>query len=117
VHVDSDQEQDEEGEFQTWTGWSSISSISRRQQSNAPGESSGFRYPLLPLRGSIATAKFTLRAGGKRGKGFEIYLPLLMDTSYKFRAALPPVQKLPKNLYTFISNRFSCYMRQVIELD
>jgi hypothetical protein len=51
-----------------------------------------------------ATGQFTLKAGGKKGTGFIISLPQLMDPKYKFHVACPELRMLPKNLCTFITN-------------
>jgi hypothetical protein len=60
-----------------------------------------------------ATGWFTLKAGEKKGTGFIVSLPMLMDPKYKFQVACPELWMLPKNLYTFITNRYTSYLPDV----
>ncbi len=64
---------------------------------------------------ATATLKFTLKAGGKKGTSLVMSLPMLMDPKYKCQMACPELQRLPKNLYTFITNRNTRCLHQACQ--
>ena len=104
---DSDQEL-EDGEPKLWGGWGP-----RQMRSGGLGQSSGIHFQLQAFRMLSASGAFTLKAGGKKGNGFVISLPMLMDPRYKFFVACPELRTLPKNLSAFITNRYSRFLQAV----
>jgi hypothetical protein len=104
---ESDNEE-EDGQPNVWSGWGP-----RQTSSRGCGQSSGIHFQLQAFRMLAATGQFTLKAGGKKGTGFILSLPMLMDPKYKFYKACPELRMLPKNIYAFITNRYARYLQDV----
>lgn len=110
----TEQDSDDEDPLHSWSQFAQSLAIEESSEENEKlGTSQMLEYKHLTFRKNVYEANHLLKAGGDKHRGFLVDLPLLMDPTYKYRLACPAFIKLPKNLYTFLTNMYPDYLKMV----